>query len=642
MKPADQARVIGDKVAHASGEHLGSAIREGMAKFIGWPLQVSAGRAVDKTGITSSHFSSIVHTQQDGVPVSELLPNDHVAAVIDGIEDMDLDSFRAAYERISQAKRLQKSPPPTVGSTPVATVTMGIIFAQRTSVTLEALAEEIQKLNATRPSKEWPDMVAISSIGVIGYGAQFPGESGVGGMYPADDKFSEKFIPPWYVILTMTPTRESSFNKMLAYVVGYAAIFSPGASVPNFQLLLEGVSQAKITLVGYQYNLSGQLVPVPREFYNDRYLPPLPMRIEDGRGELLSTIRFLPWQDGGVLLLRGKLPLDGLMIFLGKDALRMAGVVRPPGSDSQLSYVLPISRQDFGDMLVGLAKQSNMVVRRTEPKLTIQKTADEGSSSPFMARMYLGLTKLRDIVYDDRAKIQEFDNVFDQALSALLSARTTAKEIREMWDQHAQKVASGQIAKLQGSNIHIDEDLNKQLRKHIESFLYTAARSMKEGMQNLSKKLGTDIGFMFQQQPGFEKGISALRSKDAILADYLQQTRLWSEPLITTRNDMDHKGWVLPRITYKVDNDRIKALQPTIGNQLATEFIDLMLDRLSCFVEEFTAYCLQERMPSGTTIAELPLAKRTKEVPERFRLTLKVGGLVEWVLQYHASSFEMT
>jgi hypothetical protein len=32
------------------------------------------------------------------------------------------------------------------------------------------------------------------------------------------------------------------------------------------------------------------------------------MRIEDQKGELLSMIEFLPWQDGGALLLKGKLP----------------------------------------------------------------------------------------------------------------------------------------------------------------------------------------------------------------------------------------------------------------------------------------------------------------------------------------------
>jgi hypothetical protein len=642
MNLADKARAFGDKIARASGKQVGNVLCEAMEGFIGWPFQVSAGRVVDNGGVTSPHFSSIVHTRPGKSPANELMQNDHVAAVVDVIEDMDVASFRAAYERISEAKRLQKSPPPTVGSTPVATVTMGIIFAQRTNATLETLAEETQKLNATRPNKEWPDMIAVSSVGVIAYGVQFPGESGVGGMYPADDKFSETFIPPWYVIVTMTPSRQNTFNKMLAYVVGYSAIFSPGASVPNFQLLLEGVSQASITLVGYQYNLAGELVPVPREFYNDRYLPPLPMRIEDRQGNLLSTLQFLPWQDGGVLLLRGKLPLEGLMVFLGKDALRKAGTIRPPGKASQLSYVLPISREDVGDMLVRLSKQSNMVVRRTEPKLTIQKAFEEGSSSPFMARMYLGLTKLRDIAFNDRAKIQEFDVVYDQALSALLSARTTAKEIHAMWDEHVQQVASGQIARFQGSNIHIDVDLNRQLRKHVESFLYTAARSMKEGMQNLGKKLNKNIGFMFKQQPAFEKGISDLQTEDPLLASYLQQARTWSQSLINARNDMDHNGWVLPRITYKVENGLIQAAQPMIGNQSVTEFADFMLDRLSCFVEEFTAYCLQERMPSGMTIAELPLGERIKEVPERFRLTLEVGGLPEWLLQHHASSFENT
>lgn len=65
-----------------------------------------------------------------------------------------------------------------------------------------------------------------------------------------------------------------------------------------------------VTLGGYQYNLAGELKPVPRQFYADRYIPPLPIRIEDKTGALLSTVEFIPWQDGGVVLMRGKLPLE--------------------------------------------------------------------------------------------------------------------------------------------------------------------------------------------------------------------------------------------------------------------------------------------------------------------------------------------
>jgi hypothetical protein len=64
----------------------------------------------------------------------------------------------------------------------------------------------------------------------------------------------------------------------------------------------------------------------------------------------------------------------------------------------------------------------------------------------------------------------------------------------------------------------------------------------------------------------------------------------------------------------------------------------LMLDRLCCFVEEFTAHCLQTETVPGITITELPLG----EAPERFRLTLGTGGLPRWKIAYHASLFEDT
>ena len=67
---------------------------------------------------------------------------------------------------------------------------------------------------------------------------------------------------------------------------------------------------------GYQYNLSGQLAPVPRHFYNDRLLPVRPYLIHGPKGELLSALQFIPWQDaGGVILLRGKNALRGTDCF---------------------------------------------------------------------------------------------------------------------------------------------------------------------------------------------------------------------------------------------------------------------------------------------------------------------------------------
>lgn len=84
-----------------------------------------------------------------------------------------------------------------------------------------------------------------------------------------------------YIVMVMRSTGGYTLNKMMAFLIAHLAIFSPGAKVPPWIEILKGVSQQAVTLSGYQYNQRGELLPVPRQFYNDRYLAPLPMRIED-------------------------------------------------------------------------------------------------------------------------------------------------------------------------------------------------------------------------------------------------------------------------------------------------------------------------------------------------------------------------
>jgi hypothetical protein len=292
-------------------------------------------------------------------------------------------------------------------------------------------------------------------------------------------------------------------------------------------------------------------------------------------------------------------------------------------------------------MIVRLGNQSSMVVRQAEPKFTMEKMGDEGSTTPFLARILLGLLHIREMAYLDETERLSFDKVLDQALQPLLAARASARQIHEMWKTHCEKVLAGEVARMQGEAIHVEGDFNRRFRKEVHSFLYDAARALKEGMQQVGKSTGKDIGFMFQKPHAYQSGLEALRMADPVLAAYIQQTRdAWSEMLIKTRNDLDHEGWGLPRVTYEARDAGIVAHQPLIDRLPAVEFVDSMLDRLSCFIEEFTAYCFQSRMPEGVTITEIPMAERLAEAPVRFRLTLQNGGLSPWLLTYRATPFE--
>jgi hypothetical protein len=232
------------------------------------------------------------------------------------------------------------------------------------------------------------------------------------------------------------------------------------------------------------------------------------------------------WQDGGAIVLRGKLPLDGLMVFLGKEALAKGGVICRP-DDLQISHVLPITPANFNEMLNRLQRQSNMHVRPSQGQFVIQKLADEGSASPFMARILLGLMRLRDVVYSDPAAREKFDKPFEQVTTSLMNVRSTAQALGELWEAHARKVASGEIARRQGPALQIDESIDKELRRLFESFLNGGVRVLKQGMQTLAAELQVDIAFMFKKQAAFETGIEAQRRNDPLMADYLQQSRLW-------------------------------------------------------------------------------------------------------------------
>jgi hypothetical protein len=107
-----------------------------------------------------------------------------------------------------------------------------------------------------------------------------------------------------------------------------------------------------------------------------RMLPQLPFLVQDKKGETLAALQFLKWQDGGVILLRGKLPLEGFIVFLGGAALQKAGTIRREGL--QLSHVLPISERNFAEMLQRIQQQTNMKVQNDPGKFVVQKLADEG------------------------------------------------------------------------------------------------------------------------------------------------------------------------------------------------------------------------------------------------------------------------
>ena len=227
-------------------------------------------------------------------------------------EQLTIDVLRASYARIALAKRLKK---PQVPTGEVRTnITLGIIYARRSSISLDVASEELYRLNSQTAYSFWPDMIVIDSVGVVNYAVQFPGEGVSGDFLPPADGAFQGGAPPTYIVIVIRPMAAHSFTKMACFLIPHLQLFSPNGSSTrqlNWSVILDDLPKQAVTVLGFQPNLKGQLVPVPRDEYADRFMPQAPVVIEDQAGNVLSTITYRSWQDGAVISSTGKLPLEG-------------------------------------------------------------------------------------------------------------------------------------------------------------------------------------------------------------------------------------------------------------------------------------------------------------------------------------------
>jgi hypothetical protein len=218
------------------GSRLGTLLNVFLGEHIPWPYHAGPGSAIDSTGSESPKFESLIYTSPEPI---ERVPADNLACVIDVHENLSLERLRQSYERIAQVKALTKTTIPTVSEgVPVADASMGIIFARDSDAPIEALAEELARLNEKHSYRVWPDMIVVLSLGTVNLACQIPYK-------PLGD-----FLPParnasyrtaMYIHVFARAHGPFAMNKMCAVLFAYLYLFQPGVGHPPFKEVLREV-----------------------------------------------------------------------------------------------------------------------------------------------------------------------------------------------------------------------------------------------------------------------------------------------------------------------------------------------------------------------------------------------------------------
>jgi len=333
--------------------------------------------------------------------------------------------------------------------------------------------------------------------------------------------------------------------------------------------------------------------------------------------------------------------IAGMLLFLGgiigDEAIR--NIQKVTRNDLQISSVLPIRERQYGVLLRNIQQRGGLEARPNQGQFVVQKFADEGSSSPFMARIFYAPTKMAGALGADQ---EPFLIAHRTLMTTLMEIRDTAKDVTKSWKDHLRKIDEGSIVERQGGHIRITENVDRELGRLVSEFLNGATRSFKDRMQQTARALGVEIGFLHQKQVKFEQGLADLEKTDPALADYLREARRWGDSLVTTRNNLDHGNWSLPRATVVDVGGRVVVSEPAVDGTPVTRWVADMTDRVLCFVEDVIAHGIQKRLALGITLTEIPVAQRAPEMPLRFQNTITGSGLPTWQIRYHVSQFDET
>lgn len=276
----------------------------------------------------------------------------------------------------------------------------------------------------------------------------------------------------------------------------------------------------------------------------------------------------------------------------------------------------------------------------------IKRNSDEGSSSPFIARLLMGLLELRDpfhvLGFDEALQEQRrsyFDNRFNPIFKAAQATRDSAIEIRKLIVMHIAATKEGRVVQVRGNQYDILETIDTPLSQAVDKLIDQGVVAIKTGLQRIVRDpLGLEIGFIFQKSTQFANGIAKCRqSEGSYLADYLDSVRrTWLQDFIKLRDDHEHGGWTLESIKYQpMGSSAVYVRLPQILGLPVDQYARLTANRILLFIENMMVYTLQRKCQHPFFVVEIPKDQRNPLYPRRFRIAAKgLDTTPPWVIAY--------
>ncbi len=642
-KLRDDFEYIRETISH-SGEKGGETenkVREFLNGHMPKRFHATKGFVIDADNQMSDHQDVIIYDEQSS-PVykydgaNQIVSADAVAAIMEVKAVLNKSQLEEAFAKIEEVKRLKKRPinemdQKATESTLTITGTLGIIFGFGSDISLEKLAEHCVELNEKYETAHRPDIIVVLDVGVINYTVQFVGARNMGDMGVASD--DEFVIPPCYVHLVARKDGAFSLNRLFTHLLSHLALYPRRPSIPPFSVLLEGTSSIFDDLGVYQFNTERRLVryEVPLATLSEQN-PIIRIRHRASKEEL-ATLTYIPWQDGGVIRKKGKIPLLALLVWFTKG--------EPPRTmqveDTELSMVLKVTRPEFEKWPKTIERQSDMTAMlEIPPPFEMREMGMEGTGEPFIARVFLGLLDMARNIFSQQEK-NAFDGRFTGTLNPALELRNALVNIRKLIDGHKEALQKGTIVRKAHADPLLSERIDNPLRSYTAHFLEMSDAIIKN-LPSAMKFFGINIDYMNDREQRFAKGCERYESKYPDLVTYLRKLRPSLLDIDEQFRKMRVEGWNLSNVKYTVNDSVVSMVEPLIGSEPVSKYVERVFSILALAIEEVIMYGFQKSLTRSIVIVEISPKQRNPVNAQRFKRSLS-DSEPTWQLEWTGKSF---
>ncbi len=270
------------------------------------------------------------------------------------------------------------------------------------------------------------------------------------------------------------------------------------------------------------------------------------------------------------------------------------------------------------------------------PIYQVKKISDEGTSSPFIARFFVGIIELRDQLFlmeippgEQDSVRNRFDDKYKPLLEAAQAVRDAALEVKTIIGIHLDAIRTGEIVHFRPNQYDILKTIDIPLGQAVDKLIDQSIVATKACLQSILRDpLALELGFFFQADQEFNAQIEKLRtSGDGLFAKYLEDVRSkWHAGLQNLRVQHEHKGWSLEMITYYLAApNKVEMKLPNVQGVPVDIFAISTANRVLLSIENIMVFAMQRHCSLPIYAIEIPMEQRDPSNIQRFRIA--PGGL---------------